>query len=198
MSTIARPLLHSVEEPDGKRHYTAEELMHFPSDWHYELIRGQLRRMDLLTGGKHGSYTARFSSALSGFIYSNGLGECYAAETGFLLARDPDTVKAPDFAFISTQRLPASDASSFVSVVPDIVLETRSPSDRGPAVAEKIGEWLNVGVRMALDLDPKRQTLTLYRPGAEPVLLGPEDTFEGGDVLPGFLLPLSRLFPPEV
>jgi len=103
-------------------------------------------------------------------------------------------VLAPDFAFVAADRLPPARGRGFVPVTPDLVLETRSPSDRGPAVLTKAQEWLDAGVRIVLDLDPVRRTLTVYRLGVEPVTLTPADALDGYDVLPDFSLPLSRLF----
>lgn len=179
--------------PDIQRPYSAEELLRFPASLRYELIKGQLRPM-APTGDFHGSFTYDLGFEIGAFVRQNNLGRCFAAETGFLLRRDPDTVKAPDFAFISRERLTFPRTAGFVPVVPDLVLETRSPSDRNAAVAEKIHEWLDAGVRMALDLDPAKRTLRVYCPGIPPQTLTPNDTLQGGEVLPGFSLPLQRLF----
>jgi Uma2 family endonuclease len=176
------------------RLYTAEDLLAFPPGARYELIDGRLRQMPP-TGDEHGSYTIDLSTEINYFVRSRGLGRCRAAETGFLLARDPDYVLAPDFAFIAADRLPPTPVRGFLPVVPDLVLETRSPSDRGPAVRAKVQEWLDAGVRIVLDLDPTRGTLTIYRPDSDPVALTSSDTLTLEDVLPGFALPLSRLFP---
>lgn len=180
-----------------ERLYTAEDLLAFPSGARYELIDGRLRQM-APTSDEHGSFTMDLSVEIANFVRARDLGRCYAAETGFLLAHDPDVVLAPDFAFVATNRLPAARSRGFVPVAPDLVLETRSPSDRGPAVRAKVQEWLDAGVRVVLDLDPARRILTVYRPGAEPAPLTPADTLDGHDVLPGFSLTLSRLFPADV
>jgi Uma2 family endonuclease len=80
-------------------------------------------------------------------------------------------------------------------VVPDIVLETRSPGETQPAVEQKIRDWLDAGVRAALDLDPARRRLTVYRPGQPLEVFGPEDELTLEDVLPGFRAAMSRLLP---
>lgn len=187
--------LHALDAPDLTRTYTADALLAFPSHWHYELVRGRLRRMHLPAGDLHGRCTMLLSARIGVFVEDRRLGRCGAAETGFLIHRDPDTVLAPDFAWVAADRLPETPAGGFVSVVPDLVLETRSPSDRPRAVADKVKEWLDAGVGMVLELDPQRKRLTVYRPGAETVALSPDDTLDGGDILPGFSLPLSALFP---
>ena len=181
------------DAPVMERLYTAEELAKFPSHWRYELIQGKLRKMPP-TGESHGSYTADLTIEIGWYVRSNQLGQCYAAEMGFYLSRNPDNVKAPDFAFVAKDRLPAQRGAGYMAIVPDLVLETRSPSDRTAGIRDKINEWLVAGVRMVLDLDPARRVLTVYRPDAEPVTLTETDTLDGGDVLPGFTLPLTRLF----
>lgn len=179
--------------PETGQPCTADTLLSFPSDWHFELMEGRLREMSP-AGDAHGAFTYDLGWEIGAFVKARDLGRCYAAETGFLLARDPDTVLAPDFAFVASERAAAPKLRGFVSVVPDLVLETRSPTDRGPAVAEKVRLWLSYGVRLVLDLEPSVRRVTVYRPGAEPVVLGIRDTLEGYDVLPGFYLPLARLF----
>jgi Uma2 family endonuclease len=125
------------------------------------------------------------------------LGRFWAAETGFLLARDPDTVLAPDFSFIAKDRLSYQRTGrGFVPIPPDLVVETRSPSDRLTDMRDKMRRWLSFGVRMALLLDPIQKRVIVYTPdAAEPITLTRDDTLTGGDVLPGFALPLHRLFP---
>ncbi|MGC4042449.1 MAG: Uma2 family endonuclease [Armatimonas sp.] len=173
---------------------TAEELFSMPDGERYELVRGELKESKMPTGDNHGAMTAWLSAHISIYIYSKGLGDCFAAETGFLVARDPDTVLAPDFAFITKARLTFSRGGGYVRAVPDLVLETRSPSDRPREVAEKVKEWLDAGVSMVLELNPARKILTVYRPDREPIALGENDTFDGEELLPGFSLPLTVLF----
>jgi Uma2 family endonuclease len=174
------------------RVYTADELRAFPADWHYELIQGRLRLI-MPTGFGHGMRTNRLATAISVYVYANDLGECTSAETGFLLSRNPDTVKAPDFAFVIASRVPATPAEGYAALAPDLVIETRSPSDRLPAIETKIREWLNDGVRVVIDLDPQRHELTVHRANQSPAVLGATDTLTLDDLLPGFVLPLGRL-----
>ena len=177
------------------RPITAEDLLAMGPDARFELVEGQLIPMPP-TSDDHGSRTNRLSFHLSRHVYDNDLGECWAAETGFLLARDPDTVLAPDFSFIARERLNyPGGGRGFVPIAPDLVVETRSPSDRLTDLRNKMRRWLDFGVRRALLLDPQQRTVTVYAPNAEPVTLTAADTLEGGDVLPGFALPLDRLFP---
>ena len=177
--------------------YTADDLAALPSDARFELVEGALRPMPPPAGDLHGSATFDLASEVAFFLRDKELGRGYAAETGFVVARDPDTVLAPDFGFVARERLAPPQRDGFVPVVPDLVLETRSPGDRPCAVAEKVGRWLAVEVRLVWELDPKARVLTVHRPGTETRALGPDDTLTGDDVLPGFTLPLGRLFRDE-
>ena len=175
--------------------FSAEELFSMPSDEHFELIRGELRESKMPTGYEHGKLTFAIGLKIGAFVESNNLGECFAAETGFLVARDPDTVLAPDFAFLRAENVPAETTRGYVRAVPDLVLETRSPSDQPREVAEKVEAWLDAGVSMVLELNPATQILCVHRSDASVLELGPDDVFDGADILPGFTLPLSTLFP---
>lgn len=172
---------------------TAEELAAFPAHLHYELIRGKLRKM-APAGDAHGADTMDLAVEIGHFLRQNDLGRCYAAETGFRLSRNPDTVLAPDFAFVAKARLSEPPGPGFVALVPDLVLETRSPGDTAKEMADKLALWLSFGVQLGLHLEPGTKRLTVYTPGNPPQVLTAADTLTGGEVLPGFTLLLSRLF----
>src|SRR5688572_2603706 len=131
-----------------RRLYTAEDLERLSAEGlRYELMAGELRPMSP-AGGEHGSLTKRLDHFLSTHVYEHGIGECFAAETGFLVARNPDTTLAPGWAFVASSRMPRPLPRGFVPVVPDVVLETRSPRDTSQAVGEKVTAWLRAGVRV--------------------------------------------------
>lgn len=179
--------------PPSSRLLTAEELFAFPSDARFELVRGELRPMAPPAGPEHGANTMSLSAHIALFVENNALGRCFAAETGFILARNPDTVLAPDFAFVAADRLVWPPPPGFLAVVPDLVLETRSPNDRPGEVAQKVADWLAAGVKVVWELNVKARVLTVHQAGKEPVALTAMDTLDGGDVLPGFSLGLKRL-----
>lgn len=186
VSTQARPTV-----------YTAKDLERLSDEgYHYELIKGELHEM-APPGGTHGNSTSRLSTFVSYIVIEQDLGETFAAKTGFLVAEDPDTVLAPDFAFVAKERLPDPLPRSYVPVVPDIVLETRSPNDTKREVAEKVQQWLDLGVRLVWELDPKTRLLTVHRSGVPARELGVTDTLSGEDVLPGLAVPVERIFPPQ-
>lgn len=175
--------------------YTAADLERLSAQGHhYELVKGELREM-APPGGTHGSSTSRLSLLVGYVIFDRELGETFAAETGFLVSRNPDTVLAPDFAFVAKDRLPNPLPRSYVPVVPDIVLETRSPNDTKREVAEKVQQWLALGVRLVWELNPQTRTLTVYRLNRMPRPLGEDDTLDGEEVLPELSIPIARLFP---
>ncbi len=172
---------------------TAEELFNMPDDgYRYELLRGELIKM-APAEGFHGKTAMRISVPLGNHVYQNGLGEVYAAETGYRLAHDH--VLAPDVSFISSQRLDAiGEGPGYWPAAPDLVVEVISPSDRLARVNEKARDWLNAGTRMAIIVNPRRRDVTVHYPDREPVTLTEEDTLYGGDVVPGWELPVRNIF----
>ena len=183
----------SVSTPQPKL-YTAQDVEQFDAQgYRFELIHGELKPMSPTSRG-HGRETMNIAGEIWHFVREHQLGETYAAETGFWLTKEPDTVLAPDVAFVCNDRLVGLSQDGFVECVPYLVVETRSPSDSQREVAAKIKRWLDFGVRLVIDLDPAGQTLTIHRPGAQSEMLGPGDIFSGYDVLPGLTLPVSRIF----
>jgi Uma2 family endonuclease len=176
--------------------YTADDLLEMPDDCRFELIRGELIEMPPSPGGEHGYTTISIAAYASVYVMERGLGFCFAAETGFKVSSDPDVVLAPDFAFVAKDRLPDGVTKKHVPLAPDLVMETRSPSDRKRDVATKMLLWLQAGVKEVWILEPSARTLTIHRTGEPPRVLGANDTLGGGDILPGFTFALSRLFPP--
>jgi Uma2 family endonuclease len=174
---------------------TAEELLRLPrGTWRYELVSGELRRM-APSGFAHGTVAAEIGARLTTFVREHGLGRGCAAETGFVLRRDPDTVRAPDAAFISTATLErASLPGGFFPGAPDLAVEVISPSDTYTNVEEKVAEWLAAGTKAVIVLDPRRKAARICRPGGEILMLGPADTLSVTDLLPGLLVPLGDIF----
>jgi Uma2 family endonuclease len=173
---------------------TAEEFERFDPEWRYDLIKGELHPMPPLPGEEHGAVTFDFALEVGQYVRDHDLGQCYAAETRFLVERNPDTAIGPDWAFIAKERLPKRRGKGFVPIAPDAVLEVRSPSDRPREVRDKVGIWLRAGVRLVWELDLRSRVMTVYRPNREPRRIGADGTLDGEDVLPGFHLLLGRLF----
>ncbi len=172
---------------------TAEQLFEAPDLGQCELVRGELI-MVAPPGYAHGSIEARIARALANFVEANGLGDVLAGEPGFVIARDPDTVRAPDVAFVRAERVPTGEKSRFFDGAPDLAVEVLSPSDRASEVNAKVRDWLDAGCRMVWVVDPATKTVSVYRSRTQIEVLTASDTLGGGDVLPGFSLPVASIF----
>jgi len=116
-------------------------------------------------------------------------------EVGVYTQRSPDTVRGADVCFISRERYSQRGKErGFLDVAPELVVEVISPSDSKVSVDEKLGEYFAIGVRMVWVADPERKTVRAYRSLQDVRTLGGEDMLRGEDVLPGFCVPVSRLF----
>ncbi len=166
---------------------TAEELLKMPDDgFRYELIRGELKKMPP-PGHVHGRVAMEFGWRLAQHVKAHGLGTVYAAETGFLLETDPDTVRAPDCAFVSRERLAAiGDAEGYLPGAPDLAVEVISPGDTYTEVEEKAIEWLANGSAMVLVLNPRKRTVTVYRSLTDITILDQNAVLDISDVVADF------------
>lgn len=174
---------------------TAEDLLVMPhGGFRYELVKGILKKMSP-TGKKHGSVTVKITVPLAQHAQTNRLGKVYGAETGFKIASDPDTVRAPDVSFISQKREEEiGDIDGFIPGPPDLAVEVVSPSDSYSEVEEKVLEWLEAGVRMVIVANPRKKTITVSRSLNDIKVLTENDTLSGEDVLPGWILPVKGIF----
>jgi len=174
---------------------TAEELLRMPDDgFRYELVRGELKRM-VPAGHQHGRMVLNFTTPLDQYVRAHSLGRVYAAETGFLLASNPDLVRAPDAAFIRRERLEETgEVEGYWPGAPDLAVEVTSPGDAYADVEEKVLDWLNAGTRMVVVVNPRQRTVKVYRSLAEIVVLTEKDVLDGGEVVPGWRIPVRELF----
>ena len=162
-----------------------------------ELIRGVLCET-MPAGQRHGKIVAKLVAVLVNFAEAGSLGTIVASDSGVWLDRDPDTVREPDIAFTSVERLPLDeDVAGYAEVVPDLVVEVASPSDSQREVHDKAHMWLNHGVRLVWVVQPESRTVDVYRPDEEIVTLGEQDALDGLDVLPGFTCDVSAVFGPQ-
>jgi Uma2 family endonuclease len=174
---------------------TADELFMMPDDgFRYELVRGELRRMPP-AGSEHGAVIMNMGTPLHQFVRAQGLGVVFGAETGFKIASEPDTVRAPDLAFVRRERIPAGGIPrGFWPGAPDLAVEVVSPGDTYTEVEEKVNDWLNAGTRMVLVLNPRTRTVAVYTSHTDVVRLIESETLDGGEVLPGFTCRVAELF----
>jgi Uma2 family endonuclease len=160
----------------------------------HELVRGEVFTMSL-PGGEHGEVAGEVFWRITNHVKSAKLGKTYPAETGFLIKRDPDTVRGPDVAFVRAERLrQIINPQKYLPLAPDLAVEVLSPNDRDELVLEKVREWLTAGSQAVWTVDPRAKTVTIYRPHAEPVTLTENQTIDGGDVLPGFMCRVAEFF----
>lgn len=172
---------------------TADELLLLPDDgYQYELARGELTEKMPPPGDAHGDVTGRFSFELRSYTRSTGRG-VVRDNAGFVLESGPDTVRAPDVAWIAPGRISAP-IRGYQQLTPDLVVEIKSPTDTPAHVAERARMWLDFGASEVWYGDPETTTVTRYRPGQDPEVLGEDDILDGGDLLPGFSVPVWQLF----
>ena len=174
---------------------TADDLLRLYSQGvRGELIRGVLcERMP--RGQERGVIVVKLGATLSNFVRPRRLGTLVGFESGIWLERDPDTVRAPDIAFTSVDRLPLGETvPGYAEVVPDLVVEIASPSDSRPKVHDKARMWLSHGVRLVWVVHPDTRTVDVHRADRDAGTLGEEDSLDGMDVLPGFSCPVKAVF----
>ncbi len=169
---------------------TAEELLKAQHIGRCELVRGELRMM-VPPGFEHGRISLWIGHRLEGHVRERGLG-VVVGETGFLIATKPDTVRAPDAAFVRAERVKRPVRGYFPGA-PDLAVEVLSPDDRPGEVREKIGEWLGAGAAVWV-VDPKSRTVTVHEPGCPPVRLGATQVLRGGNALLGFEIVVGEIF----
>lgn len=173
---------------------TVEELEQMSDDDnHYELVRGLLLRL-VPPNFSHGNIVGRLAYHIQGFLDKNEIAEI-CIETGFILARHPDIVRGPDLSVVLRPRLEGVDLSrGFFPGAPDLAVEVVSLGDTHDEVADKVEDYLALGVRLVWVVRPTRRTVAVHRPGEAVRILAGDDALDGGDVLPGFVLPLTKLF----
>lgn len=174
---------------------TAEEFFRLPDDGiRRELVLGQVRAMTP-AGGRHGRIGARILSRLEAFVFANGLGEVFNSDTGFRLASNPDTVPVPDAAFVTRVRADrVGDVEGIWPGAPDLALEVISPTDSYGEVDEKVAEYFHAGTRMVIVVNPRSRRVIVYSSPRAALLLTESDVLDGGDVVPGWRLPLADVF----
>ena len=177
------------------RPITAEELIKL----HSEGVRGELIRGVLCEtmppGLDHAECVYRLSGILWDYLKEHRIGRAFSGDPGIWIERGPDTVRAPDLAFYSAERL-ASDVSipGYTEIVPDLAIEVVSPNDTVPEVNDKAKMWVASGVKLVWVVWPRWRTVEVFRPGAQVIELSGDAILEGQDILPGFSNPITDIF----
>lgn len=180
---------------------TADQLLLYDSrGMRTELVRGRLVVREP-AGYRHGAIAARVLSRIAAYLERDQaarsavhpLGDVLAAETGFTLQRGPDTVRAPDVAFVAWARRPTSTIG-FAALAPDLAVEVLSPGDRPGEVLAKVADWLTAGTTLVWVIDPERRLARVYRGDGSESIFTDRMALDGESTLPGFTLPLDTLF----
>ena len=182
------------KEPTGEPLMTAEELLRLPrgNGKRYELIRGVLVEK-MPTGDAHGDTTVLTAYFLTQYTFDSGHGVTRTGEPGFRLETEPDTVRAPDVAWITSGRIPEG-TQGYPELAPDLAIEVKSPSNSNAEMGEKASMWLAYGSQQVWILNPENTTVIVRRPYSEAVVLSENDVLDGGDLLPGFSIEVWRFF----
>ncbi len=181
----------------ASRLMTADDLLAMPRGYgkKYELIRGVLVEK-MGTGRPHGMALVWFTNTLSNYVARDGYGDLRVGEPGYILDVDPETVRCPDLAWIAPGRI-APGTQGYPRLAPDLAVEVKSPGNSNPEMSAKAYMWLSYGSRLVWVADPERVAVTVYRLDAEPQTFGEDEELAGGDLLPGFVTPVWRLFRPR-
>jgi len=130
---------------------------------------------------------------LGNWVYPRRLGRVFDSAGGFIM---PDTnVKAPDVSFVRAARLRQSPRY-FGELVPDLVVQIKSQSDRIKPIETKVLKFIELGAIVGILIDPDEETVTIYRSTGEPTVLGNGDILTVAELFPGWELPVSELWPP--
>jgi len=172
---------------------TAEDLWRMPDDgMKHELVRGELRTTTP-PGYEHGWVGLRIARQLGAHADERRLGDV-TGEVGFRLPTEPETVRAPDVAFVARKRIDAvGRPQEFFEGAPDLAVEVVSPHDTSTEVHEKALDWLTAGTRLVLVVHPGPRTVTAYRSASDIRILGDDDTLDAGDVVDGWAVGVRDL-----
>ena len=158
-----------------------------------ELVRGKLIVREA-PGTYHGRVQGILHILVGSHVRTHALGAVFGQDTGFKIASDPDTVRAPDLAFVDRTRVPQIPRRGYAALAPDLVAEILSPDDRPGEVLSKVGEWIEAGVRLVWVIDPDRRVASVYRDDGSVMTVSADGDVDGEAVLPGFSFRLSELF----
>jgi Uma2 family endonuclease len=171
---------------------TAEQLLARTGDGRSELVYGDF--VELPPRGQLEAFLlSRLISSLAGFLEQHKIGVA-CTSLGVVLSRGPDTVRAPDLAFISKARISYPPSTKFFEGAPDLAIEVLSPEDRAGKTQEKIREYLKAGARQVWIVDPDTETVTVHLPGGGSQSYSGDSEVSGGDILPGFSFRPADLF----
>jgi Uma2 family endonuclease len=176
----------------GKKQITADELLAMGDIGRCELIEGEIISM-APAGAQHGDVAMEIAYRIKAFASANKLGKVYA-ETGFIIKRNPDTVRAPDVAFVQSARLSSATNTGFFDGAPDLAVEVTSPNDRWSDVLAKVYQWLAAGTTSVWVVDPPSQSIEIYRRQSQPLRYHANQQLVDEPTLPDFALSVGDIF----
>lgn len=174
---------------------TADQLLSASTDLgRCELVRGELIMMSP-GRGRHAAVGMRIGRALLNFVQANGLGEVFDSSAGYVVSRDPDTVREPDVSFLGAERLKTQNLDAFLEGAPDLAVEVLSPGNSALEMHGKLVDYFDAGCRVVWIIDPTDRTVTVHRPDGQEILLTEDNTLTEEELLPGFVLAVREIFP---
>ncbi|NHZ72231.1 MAG: Uma2 family endonuclease [Aquificales bacterium] len=184
-----------LAEAVKKQTMTAEKLVSLsPEARRGELIQGEFISMSP-AGFMHGRIALKIGTYLNIFVLENHLGAAYAAETGFVLKRNPDTVRAPDVAFVTAEHAAKqSKETGFFEGAPDLAVEVISPSETMADIESKLFDYLEAGTQVVWLVFPRTQSITVYRSLTDIRIFTIEDSIDCSELLPGFSVTVEEIF----
>lgn len=193
MAVQALPTSVAIEQSSP---VTGEELYRMGDLGRTELVKGEIVRMSP-TGFTQGYIETNFSVVLKTFVKRQKAGHVFSGEVGIYTGRNPDTVRAADVAFISSERMAQVNSKSYLDVAPELVVEVLSPDDAWSDLMEKLDEYFASDVQVAWVADPRTRQVYVYHSMTSVERFTEKDTLTGGDILPGFSVPVAELFASE-
>jgi Uma2 family endonuclease len=196
---MATPFLAPTAEIDAtvETPITGEQLLAMGDIGPCELVKGEIIP-HMPTGHPHGFTENIIGALLYVYLSTNPVGRAMTGEVGIYTARHPDTVRGADVAFISNERLRQARPYGYLDVAPELVVEVLSPDDKWSEVNEKLADCFAIGVLMVWVVDPRLEQIHVYRSLDDVVRLTREDELTAEDILPGFRVPVSEIFPKKI
>lgn len=164
-------------------------------DYQMELVDGEIIFMSP-SGIESDEVAAAIVAALSNWVRPRKLGRVTASSGGFRLPNETGDVRAPDAAFILAERLPRT-TENYAELVPDLIFEVKSKTDSMTKLRSKIQQFLQLGTKVGVLVDPRTRTMEVYRRDRDKIVLKDGDVLQVSELLPGWELPVIEVWAPE-
>ncbi|MBA3945510.1 MAG: Uma2 family endonuclease [Herpetosiphonaceae bacterium] len=163
------------------------------TDLQRDLIRGEMiERMP--PGGQHGAIASELNAQLRTWAKTGAKG-CVGVESGFILARNPDTVRSPDIFYVRADRIPETGIpEGFWELAPDLAVEVVSPSESAADVRDKVRDYLAAGTQLMWVIYPRSREVIVHTPDGLAKTYSQHDELTGAEVLPNFMCVVASLF----